>query len=74
LPPVWPFAEGHQRGVTLEPLYKAVAAAALGDPFQYELLALIDALGEGRARERELAESDLIHGRQQDEQPESESA
>jgi len=74
LPPVWPFAEGHQRGVTLEPLYKTVPAAALSDPLLYELLALIDALREGRARERKLAESELIHRLRQDEQPESESA
>ena len=43
-PPVWPYAEGDQRGVSLEPLYKTVPAAALRDPALYELLALIDAL------------------------------
>jgi hypothetical protein len=59
-PPVWPFPEGHQRGVSLEPLYKTAPAAALRDPFLYELLALIDALREGRARERKLAEQELI--------------
>jgi hypothetical protein len=52
---VWPFPEGEHRGVTLEPLYKS-APAALRDPFLYELLALIDALREGRVRERKLAE------------------
>ena len=46
--PVWPCAEGAQRGVTLEPLYKTVPAAALRDPFLYELLALLDALRDGR--------------------------
>lgn len=60
LPPVWPFPEGHQRGVSFEPLYKTAPAAALRDPFLYELLALIDALREGRARERKLAEKELI--------------
>jgi hypothetical protein len=59
-PPVWPFPEGHQRGVSLEPLYKSAPAAALRDPLLYELLALIDALREGRARERKLAEKELI--------------
>ena len=59
-PPVWPFPEGHQRGVSLEPLYKTAPAAALRDPLLYELLALIDALREGRARERKLAEKELI--------------
>lgn len=60
LPPVWPFPEGEHRGVTLEPLYKTVPAAALRDPFLYELLALIDALRAGRARERQLAERELL--------------
>ena len=59
-PPVWPWPEGHQRGVSLEPLHKNAPVAALKDPFLYELLALIDALREGRARERKLAEKELI--------------
>jgi hypothetical protein len=59
LPPVWPYAEGTVRGVSLEPLYKTVPAAALRDPALYEFLALIDALRDGRARERKLAESEL---------------
>jgi hypothetical protein len=74
LPPVWPFPEGRQRGVTLEPLYKTVPAAALRDPFLYELLALIDALREGRARERKLAESELTDRLRHDGQSESDSA
>ncbi len=60
LPPVWPFSEGHQRGVGIEPLYKTAPAAALRDPILYEMLALIDALREGRARERRFAEKELI--------------
>ena len=60
LPPVWPFPEGQHRGVTFEPLYKTAPAAALRDPVLYEMLALIDALREGRARERKLAEKELI--------------
>jgi hypothetical protein len=60
LAPVWPFPEGEERGVSLEPLYKTVPAAALRDPFLYELLALVDALRDGRARERKLAEKELI--------------
>ena len=55
LPPVWPYL----RGVSLEPLYKTVPPAALRDERLYELLALIDALREGRARERNLAEKEL---------------
>lgn len=59
LPPVWPFPEGHDRGVSLAPLYKTVPAVALRDPALYEFLALLDGLREGRAREREIAEREL---------------
>jgi DNA-binding transcriptional MocR family regulator len=59
LPPVWPDAEGDVRGVTLEPLHKAAPKAAQRDPALYELLALIDALRDGRVRERHLAEKEL---------------
>lgn len=60
LPPVWPFPEGEHRGVSLEPLYKTVPIAARRDPFLYEVLALLDALRDGRAREKQLAEKQLI--------------
>ena len=50
-PPVWPYAEGTVRGYSLAPLYKR---AALADPQLYELLSLVDALRDGRARERKL--------------------
>jgi len=59
LPPVWPFAEGQHKGVSLEPLYKTAALAASRDPGLYELLALVDALRDGRARERKIAEREL---------------
>src|SRR6266566_2190465 len=61
LPPVWPWHDGDIRGVGLEPLYKNVPRAALRDPALYELLALVDAIRDGRARERNLAERDLVH-------------
>jgi hypothetical protein len=61
LPPVWPWHEGDTRGVALEPLYKSVPQAALRDPALYQLLALVDAIRDGRARERNLAERDLVH-------------
>ncbi len=57
--PVWPFAEGKERGVELEPLYPSVPFAASRDPALYELLAIADALREGRARERKIAEEQL---------------
>jgi hypothetical protein len=59
LPPVWPYAEGSVRGLAFSPLYQNVPAAALRDPKLYELLALVDAIREGRAREREIAIAEL---------------
>lgn len=59
LPAVWPHPEGSVRGASLEPLYRSVPSAALRDPALYELLALVDAVREGRARERKLAEEEL---------------
>lgn len=60
LPPVWPSPDGRHRGVSLEPLYKTVPIAAHRDPILYEILALLDALRDGRAREKRLAEKHLI--------------
>lgn len=59
LPPVWPDPFGPVRGVAVEPLYSSVVKAARLDPPLYELLALVDALRIGRARERNLAEEEL---------------
>jgi hypothetical protein len=59
LPPVWPSAEGPLRGIAFSPLYKNVPQAAAQDSKLYELLALVDAIREGRARERELAIREL---------------
>lgn len=59
LPPVWPYAEGPLRGIAFSPLYKNVPQAALRDTKLYELLALVDAIREGRAREREIAVREL---------------
>jgi hypothetical protein len=61
LPPVWPWPEGNTRGVGLEPLYKSVPQAALRDPNLYQFLALVDAIRDGRVRERKIAERDLVH-------------
>ena len=60
LPPVWPSPEGEHRGVSLEPLYKTVPIAARRDPCLYEILTLLDALRDGSAREKRLAEKQLI--------------
>ena len=58
-PPVWPYAEGKVRGYAFAPLYRTVPEAALRDPALYELLALVDAIRDGRARERNLAQQAL---------------
>lgn len=55
--PVWPYAEGTERGVALQPLYTSVpkSISQYPDPLFYELLALIDAIRSGRIRERNIA-------------------
>ncbi len=59
-PPVWPDPEGAVRGVAFEPLYPTVPVAAKRDASLYELLALVDAIRDGRARERTIAEKELV--------------
>ena len=59
LPPVWPDPEGTHRGEAVEPLHPSVTLAARKNPTLYELLALVDALRIGRARERRLAAEHL---------------
>jgi hypothetical protein len=54
-PAVWPYPEGKVRGISLVPLYKGAAKAALRDPRFYRVLALCDATRGGRTRERNLA-------------------
>lgn len=58
-PPVWPHPKGSVRGQSFSPLYRSAPEAALGDPALYELLALLDAMRGGRARERDLAKKAL---------------
>jgi hypothetical protein len=57
--PVWPYEKGTMLGQTFLPLYKSVPRAAESDPVLYELLALVDAIRGGRARERNLAIKEL---------------
>ena len=59
LPPVWPSPEGTVRGSELKPLYRNVPQAIREDQKLYELLALVDAIRAGRARERALAKAEL---------------
>lgn len=58
---VWPSGHGKHRGHSIVPLYPTVPEAVGKDPILYELLALVDALRVGRARERELAKKELKH-------------
>lgn len=61
-PLVWPHATGEVRGWELTPLYSSVAQSSLNDARLYELLALLDAIRAGSARERQLA-TQLLHER-----------
>ena len=58
-PPVWPDPEGQVRGYEFSPLYSSVPSACRVDPKLYELLALADAIRDGRARERKIAIKEL---------------
>jgi hypothetical protein len=52
---VWPSGTGTVRGHSIAPLYPAALKSAKEDAELYELLAMVDALRVGRAREKELA-------------------
>lgn len=56
---VWPHGEGDMRGQAIPPLYESAPLAAKKDPKLHELLALVDALRVGRARERQIAAEEL---------------
>ena len=58
-PPVWPFPEGEVQGYAFSPLFRSVPKAVSGDENLYELLALLDAIRDGRAREKNLAIEEL---------------
>lgn len=58
-PYVWPDDQGRVRGQSIEPLYPSAPEAAKKDPKLYELLALVDALRVGRAREQKMAAQEI---------------
>ncbi len=58
-PYVWPSAKGNVRGQSIQPLYPSVIEAIKKDNKLYELLALVDAIRVGRAREKEMAVQEL---------------
>lgn len=53
---VWPDPDGTDQGRVVEPLYRSAPVAAKRDPALYILLAAVDELRVGRARERVRAE------------------
>jgi DNA-binding Lrp family transcriptional regulator len=57
--PVWPDPMGTVRGYAIAPLDKSVPEAARRDPRLYELLALVDTIRIGRAREYKLAAKEI---------------
>ena len=58
-PPVWSDPEGQVRGYEFSPLFSSVPHACKVDPKLYELLALVDAIRDGRARERKIAVNEI---------------
>lgn len=56
---VWPYAYGKAKGISVSPLSDGAPKAALGDRLLYDILALVDALRIGRARERNIAKEKI---------------
>jgi DNA-binding Lrp family transcriptional regulator len=59
LPPVWADPEGTVRGYAVTPLHSSAVEAVRSNHPLYQLLALVDALRCGRARERAAAVREL---------------
>ena len=58
--PVWADPNGKTFGYEVIPLHPSVPTAASRDPGLYDVLALVDALRVGAAREREIALTELM--------------
>jgi biotin operon repressor len=58
-PVVMPLPHGPLRGRAVTPIHALAPAAAARDPKLYRLLAIVDALRIGRARDRQLAVAEL---------------
>jgi hypothetical protein len=56
---VWPDLGGTIKGESIEPLYKSVPFASKKDLFLYNMLALVDVLRVGKAREIKIALDEL---------------
>jgi len=57
--PVWAYPEGTTYGFEVIPLHPSVPKVALKDEGFYDVLALVDALRVGAAREREISINEL---------------
>lgn len=55
LMPVWPDAQGKQKGLSVEPLHKNIRQAIENDDLMYDLLALTDAIRIEQPRVRNIA-------------------
>lgn len=60
IPPVWPDARAGVRGQAIAPLFKSVPVAIEHDARLYALLALVDSIRIGQARERKIAGEKLV--------------
>jgi len=58
-PPVWPYAQGTELGQAIKPLHPSVPRIAQEDKSFYEVFSLIEALRNGRTREKAIA-ADLL--------------
>ncbi len=56
---VWPDSKADQIGIAIEPLFKSAVNAAKIDDDLYTLLALVDVIRVGKARETKLAKEEL---------------
>ena len=56
---VWVCEDGNVKGQEIEPLYKNVVFAAMGDKKLYRLLALVDVIRTGKSKEFDLAAKEL---------------
>lgn len=56
---VWAYSSGNIKGQEIIPLYRSVPEAVSKDSQLYEMLALVDGLRVGKAREQELAACEL---------------
>lgn len=56
---VWPDADGNLRGISVSPLYNSVPFAVKKDSELHELLALVDSIRIGKAREKKLAAQEI---------------